>query len=111
MFVITYFVPESHLEITKNALFEKGAGTYRSYDQCAWQTLGTGQFRPLDGARPYLGQIGTLEKVEEYRVEMICSESALHNVLHALILSHPYEQPAYFVTRTYELKEIVKCSC
>jgi hypothetical protein len=34
--------------------------------------LGTGQFRPGDAANPHIGTVGTLEHVEEARVETMC---------------------------------------
>lgn len=43
-----------------------------TYTECCWTTLGTGQFRPGDGANPHLGSVGTLEEVEEARCEVLC---------------------------------------
>lgn len=34
--------------------------------------MGTGQFRPGDMANPNIGSVGTLEEVEEARVETLC---------------------------------------
>ena len=68
---LVFFVPESHKETVKTALFSKGAGQYQGYDCCAWETLGQGQFRPLEGSQPFLGQTNEIEKVDEYRVEML----------------------------------------
>ena len=41
---IEFYVPETHLEAVKNAMFETGAGKVGAYDSCAWQTLGDGHF-------------------------------------------------------------------
>jgi hypothetical protein len=46
---IEFYVPETHLEQVKSAMFSAGAGRVGDYDCCAWQTLGQGQFRPQDG--------------------------------------------------------------
>ncbi|MEA1986241.1 MAG: NGG1p interacting factor NIF3 [Candidatus Marinimicrobia bacterium] len=97
MYKISFFVPKSHLEKVKNALFEKGAGKYKNYDRCSWETLGQGQFRPIENANPYLGKIDILEKVEEYKVEMICKKSIIKNVISELKKIHPYETVAYDV--------------
>ena len=43
---LVFFVPESHKETVKKAVFEQGAGRYDGYDNCSWETLGSGQFRP-----------------------------------------------------------------
>lgn len=95
MYLISVYIPETHLEIVKYEMFKAGAGRYNNYDCCSWETKGTGQFRPLDGSKPFIGQNGIIEKVEEYRVEMICTDDIISNVIKALIASHPYEEPAY----------------
>lgn len=95
VYKLGFFVPESHLESVKEELFRSGAGRYAKYDKCSWQTAGTGQFRPLEGADPALGTVGKLEKTPEYRVEMICTEEHLSEVVQSLRESHPYEEPAF----------------
>jgi len=78
-------------------MFGHGAGNLGDYQECAWQTLGEGQFKPLQGSNPYLGEIDKLEKVAEYKVEMLCSKTNIKPVIRALKSSHPYEVPAYSV--------------
>jgi len=95
MYKLSFYVPEPHLEAVKNALFAKGAGHYSAYDQCCWQVRGEGQFRPLADSRPYLGEIHQLEKVVEYKVEMICIDAVIKEVVQTLLNIHPYEEPAY----------------
>ena len=95
MYKLCFFVPESHLEKVKQALFAKGAGKFAQYDCCAWQTLGQGQFRALNGSQPYIGTLNELEKVDEFKVEMICQDEFLEEVLKELVKVHPYEEPAY----------------
>ncbi len=95
MLKLTVYIPRPHLEEVKAALFAAGAGRYRNYDCCCWQVLGEGQFRPLQGSRPFLGETGAVERVEEYRVEMLCPEEKSAAVAEALRRAHPYEEPAY----------------
>jgi hypothetical protein len=95
MYKITFYVPESHLEVVKLALFAAGAGRVGDYDSCAWQVKGQGQFRPLAGSDPFIGEQGRLEAVEEYRVEMICDDDCIAAAVSALKQSHPYETPAF----------------
>lgn len=97
MYKLIVFVPETHTEAVKSALFEAGAGRQGDYDCCSWQTAGQGQFRPLDGSKPYLGQQGEVETVAEYRVEMLCEEALLPAAVRALRQAHPYEEPAFEV--------------
>ena len=95
MFKICFFVPESHVEEVKHAMFAAGAGRYENYDCCAWQTPGTEQFRPLEGSTPFLGDKGTIEKVAEYKVEMLCADEHIDDVIAAMTDAHPYEVPAF----------------
>lgn len=97
MYQLTFYVPVSHVEIVKQAVFAAGGGQYGLYDHCAWQTLGQGQFRPLANSQPYLGQTGELNQVEEYKVEMICQASYIDAAIKALLTAHPYQQPAYAI--------------
>ncbi|MCP4180879.1 MAG: NGG1p interacting factor NIF3 [bacterium] len=95
MYRIDLYVPETHLEVVKSAMFEAGAGRIGDYDYCCWQISGKGQFRALDGSNPYLGEKGKIEKIIEFKVELICIPELIEKVIKALIESHPYETPAY----------------
>ncbi|MGC8121194.1 NGG1p interacting factor NIF3 [Marinobacter sp. VGCF2001] len=103
MYKICYFVPASHLEQTKQALFDAGAGKMGDYDHCAWQCEGQGQFRPLAGSDPFLGERGQLETVREYKVELVCEDHLIGDALSAMKRAHPYEEPAYEVIRLVDL--------
>ena len=89
------YVPETHLETVKNALFEAGAGRIGNYDRCCWQTKGTGQFRPGEHANPFLGKAGSVERVEEWKIELVVEPDRLDAGLKALKEAHPYETPAF----------------
>jgi hypothetical protein len=97
MFKLCFYVPASHLEQVKRAVFSTGAGRIGDYDSCCWQVLGQGQFRPLDGSKPFLGQQGVVEVTPEYRVEMVCEAKRINAAVAALLDSHPYEEPAWDV--------------
>lgn len=97
MYKLVFFVPVSYVDAVKQAVFDTGAGRIGDYEHCSWQALGEGQFRPLAGSSPYLGQTGELEYVEEYRVEMVCADELIQDAVLALLASHPYEEPAYDV--------------
>ncbi len=103
MYKLGFYVPASHLEQVKTALFAAGAGRIGNYDSCCWQTLGQGQFRALEGSQPYLGQQGKVETVEEYRVELVCEDKVLAATLAALRAAHPYDEPAYDVVQLVTL--------
>ncbi|WP_326500309.1 NGG1p interacting factor NIF3 [Methylomicrobium sp. Wu6] len=95
MYQLCFYVPESHLEAVKAALFAQGAGHYEAYDRCCWQVRGEGQFRPLAGSRPHVGESDRLERLAEYKVEMICRNEVIQAVVQTLLAVHPYEEPAY----------------
>ncbi|WP_288132783.1 YqfO family protein [Microbulbifer sp.] len=99
MFKLCVFIPESHLEPVKQALFDAGAGRIGDYDRCCWQVKGQGQFRPLDGSQPFIGQTGQVEQVSEYRVEMVCADEVVDDVLSAMRAAHPFEEPAFDLWR------------
>jgi len=95
MYKLCCYVPETHLEPVKQALFNAGAGCIGAYDSCCWQVLGQGQYRPLAGSDPFLGAQGQLEIVAEYKVELVCADEHIAAALAALKQTHPYEEPAY----------------
>ncbi|MFJ5295083.1 NGG1p interacting factor NIF3 [Pseudomonas sp. NPDC088368] len=97
MYKLAFFVPPSHVEEVKSALFAAGAGRIGAYDSCSWQVLGQGQFRPLDGSQPFIGQTGEIERVEEWKVELVVADELIQRAVAALKNSHPYETPAYDV--------------
>lgn len=95
MLKLEFYVPDSHLTAVKKAVFEAGAGVLGNYDSCCWETLGTGQFRPKEGSEPYVGEQNVIEKIKEYKVELLCPEAVIEKIITALKESHPYETPAY----------------
>lgn len=97
MYKLIFFVPDTHVELVKQAVFAAGAGKQGNYDQCCWQVLGQGQFRPLKGAAPHIGELEKLELVPEWRVETILPKDKLASVLKVMKQAHPYEHPAFDV--------------
>lgn len=97
MFKLIYYVPVQYKERTKQALFGIGAGRYDNYECCSFETLGLGQFKPIDEANPFLGVLDKIEKVEEYKVEMLCTDEIITEAVKTLKEVHPYEEVAYEV--------------
>ena len=91
---IVVFVPVSHAEKIRVALGEAGCGHIGNYDFCSFSVRGIGRFRPLKGANPFVGEIGSIEEVEEERIETICFASNVKKVMAAIKKVHPYEEPA-----------------
>lgn len=97
MYQLIFYVPESHLEPVKAASFAAGGGRIGEYDHCCWQTLGQGQFRASENADPFIGESGQVERVPEYKVEMVCASDVVKAVVDAMLSAHPYEEPAWSV--------------
>ncbi|MFT4286149.1 Nif3-like dinuclear metal center hexameric protein [Nocardioides sp.] len=94
---LTTYVPTACAEAVRQALAAAGAGRIGDYDQASFSTPGEGRFRPLPGASPAIGQIGTPEVVDEVRVEVVLRRGLRGTVVGALLDAHPYEEPAYDV--------------
>lgn len=92
---LVVFVPPSHMEAVREALAGAGAGWIGRYSHCSFQTLGQGTFLPREGTRPFIGEAGQLEKVEEVRLETILPASLRQRVVAALFKAHPYEEAAF----------------
>ena len=99
MYKLNFFVPAEDKERVKNALFDKGVGRYDNYECCSFETLGTGQFKPIGNADPHIGELGRIERAQEYKVEMICSNELIKKAVETLKEVHPYEEVAYEVLK------------
>lgn len=97
MYKICFYVPTSFADTVKNAMFAAGAGKIGDYSCCSWQVLGEGQFLPLAGSDPFSGEQDNLEKIAEFKVEMVCEDHCIEPVMAAFKKAHPYEEPAYQV--------------
>lgn len=106
MYKLAFYVPENYLEPVKEAVFAVGAGQIGDYEHCCWQTLGTGQFKPLKGSTPFIGDVGELACVDEYKVEMVCADHLIQAAVQALLAVHPYEEPAYEVWPLIDINNI-----
>lgn len=97
---LIFYVPHSHLNPCKEAVFAAGAGVFDGgkYTKACFQTPGTGQFLPGSGANPAIGAVGEVEFVEEMKVEVMCvGRSIMLDAVRELVKAHPYEEVAYEV--------------
>lgn len=104
MYKIIVFVPESHLEELKTALFKCGAGKNGNYDQCSWQVKGKGQFRGLEGSEPYIGDKFEKMVIDEYKLEMACKTSVVKAAISVIEKVHPYGTPVYEIYKIVKFK-------
>jgi len=97
LFKLAVFVPRTHQDAVRDALFAAGAGHIGNYSHCSFNIDGIGTFLPREGADPFIGRQGVLEKVEEVRIETVVPGSALQPVIASMLRAHPYEEVAYDV--------------
>ena len=95
MYHIGVYVPLDYLEKVRDAMFQAGGGKIGSYDSYCWVTKGVRMFRPLSSSKPFIGKENQIEKVDEYKLELVVSDENLKNVIKAMKKSHPYEMPAF----------------
>src|SRR5690349_8807323 len=91
---IVVTVPLSHTDIVREAIGNAGVGKLGKYSFCSFSTRGTGRFLPDKGAKPHVGKVGTLESVEEERIEATCDADLIKGVITAIKKVHPYEEIA-----------------
>jgi len=89
------FCPGEQAPAVRDALFQAGAGHIGNYDNCSFSAEGTGSFRALENANPYVGQINKLHFENEIRIETVFPAYFQNTVIRALLASHPYEEVAY----------------
>ena len=95
LYKLAVYVPNTHVDKVKNALYNSGAGNIGNYSHCSFSTQGIGSFKPLDNSNPYIGSLGEVELVEEVKIEIIVPQKVLGGVISSMISAHPYEEVAY----------------
>lgn len=91
---LVVFVPTSHLDAVRTALFPYTT-TMGNYRDCSFSAPGIGTFTPQSGAQPFIGTPGSQTSVEEYRLEVLIQRNRLSNALRTLVSVHPYEEPVF----------------
>ncbi|MBA3705463.1 MAG: Nif3-like dinuclear metal center hexameric protein [Bacteroidetes bacterium] len=89
------FCPKDKAELIRKALFAAGAGTIGNYDECSFNSEGTGTFRAGEGANPYVGEPGKQHREKETKIEVIYPVYLESHVINELIAVHPYEEVSY----------------
>jgi len=92
---LTVFVPTGYEDRVREALCDDRVGVIGRYSHCTFATRGQGTYLPLEGARPFRGEVAALSRAEESRLEVVMPESAVASTLARLKAAHPYEEVAY----------------
>ncbi len=91
---IETYIPSSYFDELRDNLNLIGALTIdQIYDNCITTSKVTSYWRPLDGANPFLGEIGVLSKEEELKIEFCCPKEKIEEVVKVIKEVHPYEKP------------------
>lgn len=94
--LITY-IPKTHTEIVKQALFSVGAGALGDYSECSYTVEGCGTFKGGESSNPHIGEKQQLTTVIEDRLEIVFPTYLESKVVSKLKSVHPYEEVAYGV--------------
>lgn len=97
--------PPEDVEGVLDAVFAAGAGSFGGYSGCAYTSAGEGRFLPEEGARPARGEVGSVERISETRIEFVAPRGLRRAVRAALLRAHPYEVPAYDVLTSHAAPE------
>ena len=92
--LVTY-APVADAKKVRKALFEAGAGKIGNYAECSFNIEGTGTFKPLEQANPYVGERGKRHYEKEERISVIYPKHLESKILKNLFAQHPYEEVAY----------------
>lgn len=92
---IVVFVPKTHTDIVRQAMGDAGAGKIGNYSHCSFSINGVGRYKPTEGAKPFIGEIGKFEEVQEERVECVCDRAKAKKLIAAIKKVHPYEEVAF----------------
>jgi len=96
-------VPEEAANKVRLAMAEAGAGLSDKYSHASFSSKGIGRFKPLKGANPAIGKIGDIEEVIEEKIESICNDKNVKQVVEAIKKAHPYEEPVIDVIALEDL--------
>lgn len=101
---VQVFIPEENVVEFKDQMNDQGFASEGDYEYCFFSTTGDGQFKPVDGANPHIGQLNEIETVEEVKVEFMIQNNERAKAEHFINALHPYETPVYdFIPLTKSL--------
>jgi hypothetical protein len=91
---LVVFVPLTHADIVRKAIGDAGAGKLGNYTHCTFSTKGVGRYLPGENAKPFIGEVGKFEEVEEEKIEAVCYKKDLEKIIKTIKKVHPYEEIA-----------------
>ncbi len=95
LYKLVIYVPAAYVNEVRAAVNKAGAGYTGNYSDCSFRVQGTGTFCPGPNTEPYIGTMGNLQEVDEYRLETVVYRNDLPRILRVMQEVHPYEEIAY----------------
>ena len=103
MLKIFVMCPKENTDELIEAMAEAGAGVIGNYSHNAFITPGCGNWKSEEGSNPTIGAVGKMSREPENKIEMVCPEDKLDDVVRAIKRVHPYETPAIDVVKLERL--------
>lgn len=89
---IQTYCPKKSADNVRLAIGKAGGGVIGNYTYCAFLSEGHGYFLPMEGSNPTIGKHGEIEKVVEVKIEFVCEQDKVEDVIEAIKKAHPYEE-------------------
>lgn len=96
-------VPVENTDEIINAMADAGAGVIGNYTHNAVITSVMGNWMSEKDSNLTIGEIGKMSREPENKVEMVCPEDKLKQVVKAMRKVHPYETAAVDVFKLEDL--------
>ena len=100
---LTTFTIPDNADKVRQALFDAGAGMIGNYDNCSFNSNGTGTFRGTENSNPVTSKKFEYTETSEIKIEVTFEKHLQSQVLKALFESHLYEEVAHEI---YELQNV-----
>jgi dinuclear metal center YbgI/SA1388 family protein len=94
---VVLFIPAGYEEKITEVLGTLKAGRIGPYELCTFKCRGEGTYVPELGSHPFMGEIGRLQRVSEWRLEVLTNKAEVGELIKKIRLVHPYETMAYDV--------------
>ena len=89
------FAPNAEVDKVRNALFAAGAGRIGNYENCSFNSAGTGTFQGNENSNPVVGKRFEFKQEAETKIEVTFEKHLQRQILKALFDAHLYEEVAY----------------
>lgn len=98
---LTTYTTVENAKKLREALFEAGAGKIGNYENCSFNSNGTGTYKGMQNSDPVIGERFEFMEAEESKIEVTFEKYLESKILKALFNNHIYEEVAYEI---YELQ-------